>query len=202
MQIHLEHISKRFGRQWVIREFSHRFPATGAVAVTGANGSGKSTLLKIVSGGLAPTSGTVHYTGADGKAVYWSDAARYIGFCAPYIELFEKLTLEEHLRFHFGFLKPLDGMDEGAILRAIDLEAHRHKFVRDFSSGMKQRFKLALAFYTDQPVLLLDEPTSNLDDRWTAWYRERAKEQAARRLLVIASNNAHEYDFCGEEVRM
>jgi ABC-type multidrug transport system ATPase subunit len=201
MNIRLENISKRYGNTWVFRGITCDFIAGLSYAVTGPNGSGKSTLMKIISGGLVPSGGRLTFSGDSGGEMHWADCATEITFAAPYIDLIERLTLEEHLDFHFQFRDHSPGMDKQAILGKIDMADHRGKQVRDFSSGMKQRLKLALSFYTDAKIMLLDEPTSNLDERWTEWYRKEIRE-AQGRLIIIASNDKREYEHCREEVRL
>jgi ABC-type multidrug transport system ATPase subunit len=202
MDILLKNISKRFGLSWVFRDISCAFKSGHAYAITGANGSGKSTLLKIVSGGLAPSGGQIQFQNSGGKVIYWSDAAPMMSFAAPYVDLVERLTLQEQVRFHYNFRKPLYGMDETTFLQAIDLEKQRHKQIRDFSSGMKQRLKLAFNFYTDSSVALFDEPTTNLDRHWSDWYNTEVSRLAKDRLVIVASNDEKEYKFCNEVVRL
>lgn len=198
MEIRLENISKRFGRHWVLREVSHTIAPGSCCAITGPNGSGKSTLLRIISGGMAPSGGQVHFLTSEGNRVHWSDAAARVSFTAPYVDLVERLTLKEHIEFHFRFRKSAAGMSSGDIMTRIGLYGDRDKQVRDFSSGMKQRLKLALAFYTDCEVVLLDEPTSNLDAQWSDWYEEEVRMKAGAATVVVASNHPAEYAFCSE----
>ncbi len=202
MKIQLTNIGKRFGSNaagWIFRDINQSFSIGNSYAITGANGSGKSTLLKTISGGLSPTLGAVEFINNDRQMV-WSDVAPLVNFAAPYTELIEYLTLKEHVSFHFKFKKYIDGINESILIEAIEMDNHKNKLVRDFSSGMKQRLKLALAIFTENPIILLDEPTSNLDERWSNWYLEEIKKIKHQRLLIIASNQLAEYDFCDEVV--
>ena len=72
--------------------------------------------------------------------------------------------------------------------------------IKYFSSGMKQRLKLALAFCSDTPMLMLDEPTSNLDKQGVEWYLGLVQQFAAGRLTIICSNQEHEYSFCTQHL--
>jgi len=198
LEIRLNHISKRYGKTWIFRDVNSTLKQGIGYAITGSNGSGKSTLLKVISGGLVPSDGSVVYKMDGEESLYWSDVAPMINYCAPYMELIERLSLEEHLHFHFRFKKPVDGMDIEGIIEAIEMQPHRHKLIKDFSSGMKQRMKLAIAFFTENPIILFDEPTSNLDEKWALWYIDRVAELVGKRILVIASNQPREYACCNE----
>ncbi|HJP63705.1 MAG TPA: ATP-binding cassette domain-containing protein, partial [Mucilaginibacter sp.] len=88
------------------------------------------------------------------------------------------------------------GMDNTAVIDLLNMHASRNKAIRYFSSGMKQRLKLALAFCSDTPMLMLDEPTSNLDKQGVEWYLGLVQQFAEGRLTIICSNQEHEYNFC------
>ena len=104
------------------------------------------------------------------------------------------------LEFHAGF-KPLNpSFTHEAILSTVGLESAMNKQIRYFSSGMKQRLKLALAFFSDTPVLLLDEPTTNLDADGIALYRSLIHDHTKARLVIVSSNVKQEYDFCEEVI--
>lgn len=195
MQLVATGLSKRFHRDWVFRDLTHTFVPGTATAILGPNGSGKSTLLNTLSGQLLPTGGTVTYT-HHRRPVAVEDVPPLLAYCAPYLELIEELTLTELLQFHVRF-KPLQpGLTPGGLIERMYLEGSRHKLVRDFSSGMKQRLKLGLALYAQAPLLLLDEPTTNLDRTGVAWYREHIRATAPGRLVLVSSNVPEEYDFC------
>ena len=201
MTIRLEHISKRYGRNWILKGIDWDFEPGSSTAITGPNGSGKSTLLKIISGGLAPSTGNVIFE-RSGEEIYWSDASLDISYAAPYTDLIEGLTLAEHLDFHFRFRTPVDGMSADDILLNIDMESDRRKRVADFSSGMKQRLKLALTLFTESAVILLDEPTTNLDEHWAQWYSDLVQKRMGDSTLIIASNMEREYAFAKDVIRM
>ncbi|RSK33253.1 ABC transporter ATP-binding protein [Hymenobacter metallilatus] len=201
MQITATGLSKRFAQEWIFRNLTHTFRAGTATAILGPNGAGKSTLLNTLSGQILPTAGTVGYE-LHGHTVAVEDVPTCLAFAAPYLELIEELSLTELIRFHTRF-KPLQpGLTPEQLIACMYLEKSRHKLVRDFSSGMKQRLKLALALYADTPLLLLDEPTTNLDRAGVAWYQEHIRATLPGRTVLLSSNVPEEYDFCQEHIRI
>ncbi|MBC6607918.1 ABC transporter ATP-binding protein [Hymenobacter sp. BT188] len=199
MQIQATGLGKRFNRDWIFRHLTHTFRPGTATAILGPNGAGKSTLLNTLSGQLLPTDGTLTYS-LQGKPVSVEDIPAQLAYCAPYLELIEELTLSELLSFHTRF-KPLrPGLSMRGLIELLYLEKSRYKLIRDFSSGMKQRLKLGLALYSAAPLLLLDEPTTNLDRAGVAWYQEHIHATVAGRLVLVSSNVAEEYEFCQEQL--
>lgn len=195
MTIHLQNAGKRFRLDWIFRGLDYTFRTGERYAVLGPNGSGKSTLLKVLSGHLTPSKGKVVFEHA-GAPVEPDAVYRHISYAAPYIELIEEFTLEEALKFHAGLKPLLPGFNPAKLYELLALPRARTKEIRFFSSGMKQRVKLALAICTATPVLLLDEPATNLDTQGVVWYKNLVAEYAAGRLVVIASNDPHDADFC------
>ncbi len=199
MKITLEHISKRFQRYWIFREVNYVFDGPGAYALLGPNGCGKSTLLRIVAGMQGASAGKVFYEHHGGR-VEGTDIFGHISFCAPGMEVVEELTLREFMEFHFSFKRPLPGLDIDQIIELVGLKDSGHKTIGDYSSGMKQRVKLAQAIFSDTPVLLLDEPCTNLDQQGVAQYQDWIDQYGKGRLVVVASNDEREYYFCTDRV--
>lgn len=195
MQIHVENLGRKFNRDWIFRQLNVGFEINQLYAITGANGSGKSTLLQIISGMLPATEGTISYRYQQ-KPIEADQIFRYLVLAAPYQELVEEFTLKELVSFHLQFKKLTNGFSVNDFVEKIGLAKSRNKPVKNFSSGMKQRLKLGLAFYSDTPILLLDEPTSNLDKNGIAWYQQTVRENIANRLVIICSNQPYEYEFC------
>ncbi len=196
MQIKLTGLGKRYNYDWIFRHLTYEFTSDKAYAILGYNGSGKSTFLNTLSGNLVPSEGDIQYQ-LPSQIVPVEEIYRYLSFSAPYLELVEELTLIELINFHTRF-KSLRGLTPNQLIERMYLEKARHKYVKDFSSGMKQRLKLCLAIYTDAPLLLLDEPTTNLDQVGINWYLEHVSENRKGRLVVVCSNIAHEYSFCDQ----
>lgn len=201
MKISLKHISKRYQRHWVFKDVNITFEAPGAYALLGANGSGKSTLLRIIGGLQNASAGKLLIEGPQG-AVPVNGLFPFISFCAPGMELPEELTFREVLQFHFTFKRPLPGLTTGEIIRLTGLAKAADQPIGDYSSGMRQRVKLAQAICSDTPVLLLDEPATNLDEAGVHQYREWMERYAAGRLVIIASNDEREYRCCKERLVM
>lgn len=193
MNILAQHISKRFGSEPIIDDFSYDFISPAKIGLLGINGSGKSTLLQMLSGFLTPSQGKILFTHHQ-KPVDEADRFQYVSIAAPYVELIEELTLMEFFTYHFGFKHPLKSIPE--IVQYIGLEKAKHKTLSHFSSGMKQRVKLAQAVFSDTPILLLDEPCSNLDSDGIHLYKQMMDEFTGDRLLIIASNDKQEYEVC------
>ncbi len=199
MKISPEHISKRFQRHWIFKEVSYTFSSPGAYALLGPNGSGKSTLLRVLAGMQAPSKGKILYE-HNGSNITNDTVYKYISFCAPGMEIVEELTLREFLDFHFSFKKPLEHLSVNRIIELTGLKNIADKPISDYSSGMKQRVKLAQAIFTDTPALLLDEPCTNLDEQGVNQYREWVDTYAKGRLVLVASNDVREYYFCTEQL--
>lgn len=198
MKISLQDVGKRYNREWIFRHFNFEFESTGTYAITGANGSGKSTLLQVIAGATMHSQGKLLYTKKDDSLI--TDPYPLISIAAPYLELIEEFTATELLQFHAGFKKLTKSIDD--ILHAVNLEKAAQKQIRYFSSGMKQRLKLAQAFFSECEVLFLDEPTTNLDSDGTALYQNLIKNFAGDRLVIVSSNVPEEYAFCEEVIRI
>ena len=200
MKIDLDHISKRFQRYWIFKDITYSFSSGNAYCLLGANGSGKSTLMRVIAGMQNPSKGKVHYFNDNGAAITQQQNFKNISFCAPGMEIVEELTLQEFLDFHFSFKAPLPGLTVADVVKLTGLHAAIDKPIGDYSSGMKQRVKLAQAIFSDTPILLLDEPCTNLDQQGVEQYRSWMEQYAQNRLIVVASNDPREYFFCKEQI--
>lgn len=199
MRIKLTNLGKRFNRDWIFRNLNFQFDPGKHYAITGPNGSGKSTLLQIISGSAMHNEGSIDYYELD-KPVVPEKIFQKISFTAPYIELVEEMTLIEFFSFHHKMKGWIDTFDNNTIISLLGLEKSAHKQIRYYSSGMKQRVKLAQAIFSDVPVVLLDEPLTNLDDDGISLYQSLIKEHCSSRLVIISSNDKKEYSFCDEVI--
>jgi len=201
MKIRLTNVGKRFNREWIFRNLSFEFQSDTSYAITGPNGSGKSTLLQIIAGATTFNEGDIEYFLAD-KKILPENVYTNISIAAPYLELVEEMTLIEFLHFHSKLKNWLSGFDSQKIISIINLEEATQKQIRYFSSGMKQRVKLAQAILSDSPVVLLDEPCTNLDEDGITLYKKLVKDHCSNRLLFVSSNDVQEYDFCKEIINI
>ena len=199
MTISLQNTGKRFNREWIFRNFSYQFNLGNAYAITGANGAGKSTLLQVLAGATLHNEGSISAS-MNGTVIAAENLFNYIAISAPYLELIEEMTALEFLDFHANF-KSLT-QTPANILAAVDLSNAANKQIRYYSSGMKQRLKLAQAFFTNAPVLLLDEPTTNLDAAGIAIYLQLVQQLTKNRLVIVSSNNIEEYRFCNKTIAL
>lgn len=208
MTISLSDAGKRFNRDWIFRHVNYTFTSGNAYAIVGPNGSGKSTLLQCIGGATAFSEGKIEVsdlsadrsetqkpTSIDDQSLY-----KHLSICAPYLELIEEMTATEFLSFHQTFKPLLDGWNEKKILEYVGLEKAAHKQIRYYSSGMKQRVKLAQAIFSNSHLLLLDEPCTNFDDAGYELYKRMISEFGNNRMIIVSSNDIEEYGFCTAKI--
>lgn len=188
-------LTQRFGPSRIFESLTFEVPKGQGLVVTGPNGSGKTTLLRILSGLLRPTKGEVRLS-INGKAISPEERLRHIGFITPELALYEELTALENLEFfaHVRRLKRTKA-DHHALLERVGLKERGNDLVGTFSSGMKQRLKLAFAVQHEPMLLLLDEPGSSLDDSGRVVVEGVAAEQKKKGVLVVATNDERELSY-------
>ena len=196
MQINVENIGKKFVREWIIRRASFKLETGKQYTFVGPNGSGKSTLLQLLTGMMPVSEGKIEYINNGGEIIEVDHWYKSLVIAAPYLELIEEFTLRELVDFHRKFKKLKNGMSSSDFEDFTELGHARNKMIRHFSSGMKQRVKLGLAFTSDVPVIFLDEPTSNLDVTGIQWYLDHVVGNTKDQLVLLGSNVAQEYEFC------
>lgn len=197
VSIHVQNLGKRFNREWIFRKLTFSFKSGHTYAITGPNGSGKSTLMQILWGQSLPSSGTVKYATGNNE-IPETDIFNHIAIATPYMDLIEEFTLEEQLNFHFKLKNIRKGYSVDNLIDTMYLSSSRTKQIGNFSSGMKQRLKLGLAFYTEAQVYFLDEPGTNLDKNAFEWYLKELGNLPTSSLVLIASNNQEEYKLAKE----
>jgi ABC-type multidrug transport system ATPase subunit len=201
LTIQVQKAAKRFHYEWIFKNLDLELSAGDSLAITGGNGSGKSTLLKCLAGATPLTQGSIAYQTESGplEEESWF---RSLAIAAPYMELPEEFTLLEGIDFHFQFKKRFGHSSSLELVELLGLEKHKQKALSQFSSGMKQRVKLGLAIFSEVPLLLLDEPTSNLDKQGIAWYLDTMDRCAKDRIVVVCSNEPREYAFCQKKISL
>lgn len=201
MTICLSDTGKRFNRDWIFRHFTYTFNHGQTYAITGPNGSGKSTLLQVLSSSLAITEGKLTYTHAtQQKNISEEKAFQQVSMAAPYIEVIEEMTYTEFMNFHIAFKPLLPNTTIAQIAEIVGLQKAVDKQIRYYSSGMKQRVKLAQCIFSDTSTVLLDEPCTNLDADGIQLYQNLIQDYCSNRLVVVSSNDKVEYDFCQNTV--
>ena len=201
MTISLSDAGKRYNRDWIFRHLTYTFEAGNSYAITGPNGSGKSTLLQSIGGALHLNEGTIQFS-TGGKQLTEENIYQYISISAPYIEVVEEMTVKEFLEFHSQFKPMLSSITIDKIIALVGLENATNKQIRYYSSGMKQRVKLAQAIFSNVPVILLDEPCTNLDSTGIQLYHSLINDYCKDRMVVVSSNDEVEFSFCKERVSL
>lgn len=202
LQIQLENVGKKFASEWIFKNITSTINAGDKLVILGGNGSGKSTLLQVISGYVLPNAGQVTFLDKEEK-VDTEELKNYISLASPYLDLIEDYTLEEIIE-HCATFKPfLNNLKTKEIVELSGLAHAKNKFIKNYSSGMKQRVRLTLAILADAPLLLLDEPVSNLDKAAIDWFKNLVKTYALHKTIVVCSNSIkEEFEFCDKELNV
>lgn len=194
----LESLTKVFGRRLVFDKLTFELRTGKVYGISGPNGSGKSTLSKIIAGIITPTSGKVIHQ-IDSQIIKAEQLHNHIGFVSPYLTLYDEFTALENLE-HFSRIRGIkpDKEKENELLNKFDIYSRRSDYVKTYSSGMKQRLKFVFSFIHKPNLLILDEPTSNLDNNGKEAVYNIIKEEAASKIIIIASNEDADLSKCDE----
>lgn len=194
MQIVVKDLSKRFNATWIFKDLNYTFETNKSYAIIGHNGSGKSTLIQILFNYNTFSGGEIAYS--MNNDIIDEHQQQYMAFAAPYLDLPEDLTLEELVKFYFSIRVKRKELVVDDLIQSARLTPHKNKQIKNYSSGMKQRVKLILAFATEAAVLLLDEPCSNFDEEGIKWYKQCIELLKGKSTIIVASNQPFEYEFC------
>jgi heme exporter protein A len=196
-------LSKEFNRSSIFKDISFSLTSPVSLSITGKNGAGKSTLSKILAGLLSSTRGSIEYS-IDEEKIGIEQFKHHIGFVSPYLNLYDEFTALENLQFLSRIRAAASRNDEriGELLRLVGLWNRRDDLVGTFSSGMKQRLKYAFALLHHPAVLILDEPTSNLDAEGIDVVKEIMQKQMESCILIIATNNNDEARWCVQQIQV
>jgi ABC-type multidrug transport system ATPase subunit len=209
VSIHLNNLGKKFGSEWIFRNLTFYIDAGEKVVILGGNGSGKSTLLQMISGYVGANQGEIKYINTNVKPggietkIDPDKLKNYISYASPYLQLVEDFTLTETIE-HSQIFKPfINRLKTKEVIEILELNHAKDKFIKQFSSGMKQRLKLGLAILSDTPLLLLDEPVSNLDRDAISWYKNLIQNYTTNRTVLVCSNNIdEEFFFCKKHLNV
>jgi heme ABC exporter ATP-binding subunit CcmA len=195
-------IGKHYGETLLFKNISFQLNRGDVLAVAGWNGSGKSTLLRIIAGLVRPSAGQVEML-FNSEPVPRESRRRFVGMVAPALSLYDELTGLENMEF-FCRVRGIacNRRDCLEIIDRLGLTAHATKMYRDYSSGMKQRLKLAQALLHKPPLLLLDEPACNLDSLGIKVVEEIISNQGQLGMTVIASNEEREVGYAGKVINL
>ncbi len=201
MKIEAQNIGKKYVKDWIFKNLQYTFQSGEQYAIIGPNGSGKSTLLQVLAGFVPSTAGDITYT-LQAQNISENNLYKNISFASPYLENIEEFTLNELIDFHFKFKQLQFVASKEELMALMYLEKSAHKQIKFFSSGMKQRTKLGLAFFSQSSLLILDEPCSNLDKMGIEWYQHLIKNYTQNRTVLIGSNQEYEYATCKHTLKI
>jgi heme exporter protein A len=196
MKLILDKVSQSFPGRRVFKDISAEINEGETLVITGPNGSGKTTLLKIISATLTPSSGKIRFE-HNGVELSGVDIFQYIGMVAPELFLYEELTAVENLEF-FASVSGAAQINFQAEMARFGLEGRGNDLVKSYSSGMKQRLKYMLALLRKPPLLLLDEPTANLDDKGKALVQRIIAEHTG--ITIIATNEDVDLKYADKSI--
>lgn len=199
IKLTVKNLRKVFNRRLVFNNLNFELNSGQSLIITGKNGSGKSTLIKILSGYLTESSGKIEYR-LEGKMIDRENFYRIVGLVSPYLVLYEEFSAFENLQL-ISKIRGLKISEEkiNDVLKFVGLFDRRNDFVRTYSSGMKQRIKYASAILHSPSVLLLDEPTSNLDLDGKEIVEKIVFEYRKDKILIVATNESQDFKF-GDQI--
>lgn len=220
VSIHINNLGKRFVNEWIFKDLTLTISPSEKIVILGSNGSGKSTLLQSIASFLIPTKGEViwkneshaeldlasdRFRNKFGMTENIEDEVIYkhLSMASPYMELIEDFTLIETINHQKEFKNFINDFSTKEVIKLMQLEHAADKYIKNYSSGMKQRVKLGLAILANCPVLLLDEPCSNLDVNAIGWYQSMIAEFAQHKTILVCSNAVkEEYLFCTNKIEI
>ena len=193
-------LNKSFGRRLIFNDLQFKFDKSGVYGISGPNGSGKSTLVKIIAGIIGASQGKIFHK-LDEKEIAEEHIHNHIGFVSPYLVLYEEFTTYENLKL-FADIRGVKFNQERVdyLLNKFLIFKRKDDLLKTYSSGMKQRVKFIFALMHSPQLLILDEPTSNLDDEGKNSVYEIVKEEGQKNIVLIASNEKNDLELCSEIV--
>lgn len=198
----LDKITKYFGRRFVFKDINCSFSSGNIYGISGPNGSGKSTLVKIIANLISATHGKVIHK-FDNKIVEPEMLHNHIGFVSPYLFLYDEFSAEENL-IHISGIRGIkfDKQRSDSLFEQFGLFNRRNDILRGYSSGMKQRLKFIFALLHNPQLLILDEPTSNLDNVGKDIFYRLIENEGKNNLILIASNEDSDLQLCKQVLNL
>ena len=193
---------KVFGRRLIFNNINFTFESNGIFGIAGSNGSGKSTLVKIIAGIISPSSGKIiHKCG--NEEILPEKLHNHIGFVSPYLVLYDEFTAWENL-VYFSEIRGIQLNKDRVnyLLEKFLLINRKDDLVKTYSSGMKQRLKFIFALAHSPELLILDEPTSNLDSEGKEKVYTILKKEAETSIVIIASNEETDLEICALKLEL
>jgi ABC-type multidrug transport system ATPase subunit len=197
-------ISKKYNGKVIFKNLNVNLTEKSSLVITGRNGSGKSTLLKVISHLVRLDKGNIDMI-INGEKISKDKYFTNIGFFSPYINLYDELTGWENLDFFYDLKVAVKDNKKDRIkslLEKVGLYNSRDDLIRNYSSGMKQRLKLAFSVLNEPKLLLMDEPRTNLDEDGISVIYSIAEEQKNRGILVLATNEAEDTALCSSKLNI
>src|SRR3970040_2034291 len=193
-------VNKTFGRRLIFKDISFKLNSSTIFGISGPNGSGKSTLVKIIANIISPSSGKLIHN-FNGTKIKPENLHNHIGLVSPYLVLYDEFTAYENLNY-FSEIRGISfnkkRIDD--LLNKFLLFNRKEDLVKTYSSGMKQRLKFIFALMHSPQLIILDEPTSNLDDEGKEVVYELVKEEGSNNIVIIASNEKTDLSLCNETI--
>ncbi len=196
--LEIKNLSKNFGRRLIFQNINYSISSNTVLGISGNNGSGKSTFMKIIAGVLSPNKGQIVHL-LNGIKITGDELFNHIGFVSPYLILYEEFSAEENLKI-FSKIRGIKYDSEyiRMLFGKMNLYNRRKDIVKTYSSGMKQRLKYVFALMHKPGLLLLDEPTSNLDSEGKDSVYTILDEYSKNHIVIIASNEEQDLRMCGD----
>jgi len=200
--VEAKELNKTFGRRLIFKNLNFKIQNEGILGIAGANGSGKSTLVKIIAGINSPTSGKIIHKENE-KEILPERLHNFIGFVSPYLVLYEEFSAWENLNY-FAEIRKVEFNKEKIeyLLNEFLIYNRKDDLVKTYSSGMKQRLKFIFALMHSPKLLILDEPTSNLDEKGKESVYKIVEEEGQSSLVIIASNEKSDLQYCSQIIKL
>lgn len=200
--LHVNSVKKIFGRRLIFEDLNFKLENNLIFGITGSNGSGKSTLVKIIAGLISPSSGEVVHQ-QNGSIIPIEKLHDFIGFVSPYLVLYDEFSSTENLE-HFAKIRGqiLNSEKTDYLFNELNIYDRKDDLVKTYSSGMKQRLKFIFALMHSPNLIILDEPTSNLDVAGKETVYKIILEEAKKNIVIIASNEESDLELCNEKIKL